>query len=134
MRLGFRKTAEEGLNLTPLIDVVFNLLIFFLVATSFQRIQRELQVDLPKAKGAGPVSMDIQPIAITVDKEGKVTMGGEQVALEDLPKRLRQAIASARKPRVFVRGDAKTFHENIVSVLSACQEADVTDVSLATEE
>lgn len=51
MRLVRKKWTEgDELNLTPLIDVVFNLLVFFLVATSFQRVQRELQVDLPKAK------------------------------------------------------------------------------------
>jgi len=134
MRLSLKKTLEdEGLNLTPLIDVVFNLLIFFLVATSFQRIQRELQVDLPKAKAAGTVSMEIQPISVTVDKEGVVTMGERKITIEELPKRLREAVASARKPRIFVRGDAKTFHEHIVAVLSACQEAGITDVSLATE-
>lgn len=135
MRISARKTGEaESLNVTPLIDVVFLLLIFFLVATSFQRIQRELEVDLPGAKAAGSVSMDIQPIAVTISKDGKITMAEKEVPLDELPGRLRDAVASAKKPRVFVRGDAKTYHENVVAVLSACQEAGITDVSLATEE
>jgi len=135
MRLYARKSGEaESLNITPLIDVVFLLLIFFLVATSFQRIQKELEVDLPSAKTAGSVSMDIQPIAVTVSKDGKITMAEKEVSLDELPGRLRAAVASAKKPRVFVRGDAKTYHENVVAVLSACQEAGITDVSLATEE
>lgn len=135
MRIIPRKMSEaESLNMTPLIDVVFLLLIFFLVATSFQRIQRELQVDLPSAKAAGTVSMDIRPIAVTVSRDGKVTMAEKEVPIDELPERLREAVASAKKPRVFVRGDAKAFHEDIVLVLSACQEAGITDVSLATEE
>ena len=135
MRIISKETSEaESLNITPLIDVVFLLIIFFLVATSFQRIQRELEVDLPSAKTAATVSTDIQPIAVTVSKDGTITMAEKEVLLEDLPERLRAAVASARKPRVFVRGDAKTFHENIIDVLSACQEAGITDVSLATEE
>ena len=135
MRLLSRRTLEtEALDLTPLIDVVFLLIIFFLVATSFQRVQRELRVDLPKSKTAKKVSMEIKPISVTVSREGVITMGDEVVPLEDLPKRLSEAVASVREPRVFVRGDAKTFHENIVDVLSACQGAGIMDVSLATEE
>jgi biopolymer transport protein ExbD len=135
MRL-LRKKSTEGddLNLVPLIDVVFNLLVFFLVATSFQRVQRELQVELPQAKSAGTVAIDIQPIYVTVDREGGITMGEKKVSEEELPERLREAAKEARKPRVFVRGDAKTYHQNIVAVLNACQEAGITDVSLATEK
>lgn len=134
MRIVRRKTSEgDELNLVPLIDVVFNLLVFFLVATSFQRVQRELQVELPRAKSSEAASMDVQPIYVTVDKEGAITMGEQKVSLEELPKSLRESAKSARKPRVFVRGDAKTYHQNIVSVLNACQEAGLTDVSLATE-
>ena len=128
-----KSSGAETLNLMPLIDVVFLLLVFFLVATSFQRIQRQLEVNLPSAKGAAKVSMDIQPITVTVSRDGTISMGGEAVSLEDLPARLKQAVASAKKPRVFVRGDAKTFHENIVAVLGACQEAGINDVSLETQ-
>jgi biopolymer transport protein ExbD len=128
-----RSTEGDELNLVPLIDVVFNLLVFFLVATSFQRVQRELQVELPRAKSAGTVAMDIQPIYVTVDREGGITMGEKKVSQEELPKMLRAAAREVRSPRVFVRGDAKTYHQNIVAVLNACQEAGITDVSLATE-
>jgi biopolymer transport protein ExbD len=135
MRL-LRKKITEGdeLNLVPLIDVVFILLVFFLVATSFQRVQRELQVELPRAKSAPAVAIDVHPILVTVDREGVITMGGKKVSQEELPNILRQAAKEAQNPRVFVRGDAKTYHQNIVSVLNACQEAGITDVSLATEK
>jgi len=135
MRL-LRKKSTEGddLNLVPLIDVVFNLLVFFLVATSFQRMQRELQVELPRAKSSEPVAMDMQPIYVTVDREGVITMGEKNVSQEELPKMLRKAAQEVRRPRVFVRGDAKTYHQNIIAVLNACQEAGITDVSLATEK
>jgi biopolymer transport protein ExbD len=135
MRLVRKKSTEgDDMNLTPLIDVVFNLLVFFLVATSFQRVQRELQVDLPKAKSSETMSRDIQPVAVTVAKDGGVTMGGKPVTVEELPRRLKEAVASVRRPRVFVRGDAQAYHQNIVAVLNACQEAGISDVSLATEE
>jgi biopolymer transport protein ExbD len=129
-----RSTEGDDMNMTPLIDVVFNLLVFFLVATSFQRIQRELQVALPRAKASEAVSMDIQPVAVTISRSGEISMGGTPVALGDLPKRLKAAMAAARKPRVFVRGDAKAYHEQVVAVLNACQEAGIHDISLATEE
>jgi len=133
MRVRPRKSSgAETLNLMPLIDVVFLLLVFFLVATSFQRIQRQLEVNLPSAKGASKVSMDIQPVTVTVSRDGTVSMGGEAVSLEELPARLKRALASAKKPRVFVRGDAKAYHENIIAVLAACQQAGIDDVSLET--
>lgn len=134
MRLLRRKSTEgDELNLVPLIDVVFNLLIFFLVATSFQMVQRELQVELPAAKSAEAVTTEIQPIYVTVDREGVITMAEKRVSQEDLPRVLRETAQKMRRPRVFVRGDARTYHQNIVSVLDACQEAGITDVSLATE-
>ena len=71
-----RSTEGDDMNMTPLIDVVFNLLVFFLVATSFQRIQRELQVALPRAKASEVVSMDIQPVAVTISRSGEISMGG----------------------------------------------------------
>lgn len=135
MRLVRRRSTEgDEMNMTPLIDVVFNLLVFFLVATSFQRVQRELQVALPKAKASETMSMEIQPVAVTVSRNGEVSMGGQPVTIEELPKRLKAAMAAVRKPRVYVRGDAKAYHERIVAVLNACQEAGISDVSLATEE
>lgn len=134
MRILRRRPSEgDELNLVPLIDVVFNLLVFFLVATSFQRVQRELQVELPRAKSSEPAATDVQPIYVTVDRDGAISMGDKKVPLEELPKILGESAKTVRKPRVFVRGDAKTYHQNIVAVLNACQEAGIMDVSLATE-
>ena len=135
MRVIPRKESESDiLNITPLIDVVFLLIVFFLVATSFERIQRELEVNLPRSEAAEKVSRDIQPIAITVSADGTVTMGREEIDLRDLPGRIKEAVKQSDEPRVFVRGDARAYHENIVAVLGACQEAGVSNVSIATEE
>ncbi len=136
MRVIPRRETEEGdvLNLTPLIDVVFLLIVFFLVATSFERIQRELEVNLPRSEAAEKVSRDIQPIAVTVSADGTITMGRKAVSLEDLPDLIRNAREESPQTQVFIRGDARAYHENIVAVLGACQEAGVSNISLATEE
>ena len=68
------KGSENGVSieLTPIIDMVFLLLIFFLVATTFHQTEREMQVALPAAISAGPISATLREIIINVDAEGRI--------------------------------------------------------------
>ena len=79
MAINIRKgKALEALNLTPLIDVVFLLLIFFLVATRFAQEDRELPVKLPSASNALPMTMEPNEIVINVDAAGGYVVRGNR--------------------------------------------------------
>ena len=68
-----------SIELTPMIDMVFLLLIFFLVATTFHQVEREMQIALPVASSAAPISTLLQELIINVDQEGQIIVGGHGI-------------------------------------------------------
>jgi len=126
-------TDEPDVNLTPLIDVVFLLLIFFMVSTTFEH-QSRIQVELPEAS-AEPTTPEAESLEIIVDAQGRYFIGEEQVVNTQL-KTLMGAIAKVVGERtdmpVIVRADANSPHQSVVTVLDATSQLGLTRISLAT--
>ena len=126
-------TDEPDVNLTPLIDVVFLLLIFFMVSTTFEH-QSRIQVELPEAS-AEPTTPEAESLEIIVDAQGRYFIGEEQVVNTQL-KTLMGAIAKVIGDRtdmpVIVRADANSPHQSVVTVLDATSQLGLTRISLAT--
>jgi len=124
---------EPDVNLTPLIDVVFLLLIFFMVSTTFEH-QSRIQVELPEAS-AEPITPEAESLEIIVDAQGRYFIGDEQVVNSQL-KTLKGAIAKVLGERtdmpVIVRADANSPHQSVVTVLDATSQLGLTRISLAT--
>lgn len=124
---------EPDVNLTPLIDVVFLLLIFFMVSTTFEH-QSRIQIELPEAT-ASPVEVDEESIEIIIDAQGRYFIGEEQVVNTEL-KTLKSAISKAVGERetvpVTIRADAKTPHQAVITALDATSQLGLTHISLAT--
>ena len=124
---------EPDVNLTPLIDVVFLLLIFFMVSTTFEH-QSRIQVELPEAS-AEPTTPEAESLEIIVDAQGRYFIGDEQVVNTQL-KTLKGAIAKVIGDRtdmpVIVRADANSPHQSVVTVLDATSQLGQTRISLAT--
>jgi biopolymer transport protein ExbD len=124
---------EPDVNLTPLIDVVFLLLIFFMVSTTFEH-QSRIQVELPEAS-AEPTTPEAESLEIIVDAQGRYFIGEEQVVNSQL-KTLKGAIANVLGDRtdmpVIVRADANSPHQSVVTVLDATSQLGLTRISLAT--
>ena len=76
--------ALDNLSLTPLIDIVFLLLIFFLVATRFAEEERELDVMLPEASEAQPLTVQPRELFINIDREGRYFVTGKTLSLDQL--------------------------------------------------
>ena len=96
MFLKARQVDQElSLELTPLIDMVFLLLIFFLVATTFHQEEREMQIALPVATSAGPISALLQELVVNVDEEGHIIIGGRRVEPQSLRSMIAEAVANA---------------------------------------
>ena len=138
MRRSRASRREATVELTPLIDVVFLLLIFFMVSTSFVQNQA-LNVELPQANGDAQPSQDLY-IEIVVLKNGRYEIEGRDVAdasLQGLAKTLQTVVkkksALSTNLPVVISADASATHQSVVIVMDACAQVGLTQISLATQ-
>ena len=129
------RTAERGspeINLTPLIDVVFLLLIFFMVSTTFER-HSELSIELPEAS-ADADARDDAVIDVVIDAEGNVYVEGLALAgsgVESLQHALENAAGTLDSPPVVISADAQTPHQSVVTVMDAARRAGLYKLTFA---
>ncbi len=133
MKFRRQRREETGVNLTPLIDVVFLLLIFFMVSTTFTR-ETQLSIDLPEARGK-PKEAAEQQIEILVDEAGNYRVNGE--ALVD--KRLRTLQAAIYKISagdttlpMTISADAQAAHQDVVQAMDAAGQMGFVHLSITT--
>ncbi|MDD3610188.1 MAG: biopolymer transporter ExbD [Halothiobacillaceae bacterium] len=129
-----RRREELDLNLIPLIDVVFMLLIFFMVTTTFER-ETTLNIDLPVA--GAEAKAPPRSLTLEIDRDGQYALNGERLTAE--PDALRKALREARgedkdAPPLLVLADGETAHQAVVAALDAAREAGLTHLSIATRE
>jgi biopolymer transport protein ExbD len=133
MKFRRQKREEFAVNLTPLIDVVFLLLIFFMVSTRFSS-QTELDIELPEATLDPVAGNDKPPLEIRIDKQGQYALDG--VLLASLPA-LRQALAgepdTQKQLPVTIAADGAVQHQHVVSVLGLLTELGFRRASIAAE-
>jgi len=123
------RPREEPLftiELTPMIDVVFLLIIFFLVATTFQRLEREIAVSVPVSETGRDGEEGIEPVVINVLPDGdgyRIVVGGNAVDLEQLRTLLARRVATDPGTKALVRADGSLRHQQVVEVADACRKA-----------
>jgi len=133
MSVAIKKSAAlNKLNLTPMIDVVFQLLIFFLVAARFEEEESAMPLPLPQASEAMPRLAKPKEIFINVDQAGRIFLGGQVVTTAELLAQLMQAQANnpGRTP-VVVRGDERCDLKHVVAVMNVCAKAGIRDCRIA---
>lgn len=128
MKLQRPRREPPRIQLSPLIDVVFILLIFVVLVARFVD-QERLDVDLPTADAGRPA--EVQSLQLTVDIDGTVTIDGEVVAREDLADVLRGH--RSRYARAVLVADREARLQHAVDVLSTCKLAGYDAVALATQ-
>ncbi|MCU0721069.1 MAG: biopolymer transporter ExbD [Pirellula sp.] len=135
MTINIRKSkALESLNLTPLIDIVFLLLIFFLVATRFAQEDRELPVQLPSAANALPMTLEPNELVINVDESGTYIVQGAALDLVGVERVIRQAVADNPIQQVVViRGDKNVRLQAAVTLMDMCAKLKVPSYKISTE-
>src|SRR5688572_25849929 len=132
MRLEREEPEEEVLNLTPLIDMVFLLLVFFLAATTFARAEVEMDLDLPRSQ-AGKSDRESHLLVVNVLRDGRIRVDGREVTAEALRQRLRAAAARDKEQAVLIRGDTKVQFGVVAMAFDACLAAKLSRVSVAAE-
>lgn len=138
MRIDLGEDEQPEIGLIALIDCIFFLLMFFMVATSFkqqddQAKAKQLPIILPNstvsldADRAGP-----EPLVIGLGKDGQLYLGGEPISVGDLRERLHaEAIANPGQP-IRIDGDRRAAYQDVVHLLDLCQFEHLTNVSLHT--
>lgn len=126
--------SDKSLSLTPLIDVVFLLLIFFLVATRFEEEERDMAVNLPRASAAEPTIFPGKEIFVTITPTGDFFLDGQQHSAASLQNKLKNLHENnPGKQRVKIRADEKSLTSHLVTVMNACNQASIRDYTIATE-
>lgn len=133
--MNFRTSRREDLelNITPLIDIVFLLLIFFMVSTTFQK-ESQLRVQLPEA-AEQPAAEPVDPLQIVISSEGQYVVDGRELAdnrIGTLIRALRDATAGERDRPLIIRADARTPHEAVVRAMDASAQLGLRQISIAT--
>jgi len=125
-------SAEPTLNLTPMIDIVFLLIIFFMVGTQFSERERQFDVQLPTVAEAQPLTGRPDEIVVNVVGPGQVLIRDEALNLVQLEERLRAAQQNYADQAVLVRGSGPDPYQQVVDVLAVCHRASIRNFSLAT--
>lgn len=124
-------SSLNELNITPLLDLAFVLLVIFIITTP--QLSNDLEMSLPSAKKPKTPATPPKIARILVDVHGKITMGNQPFELPALKQTLARMYASDAQTAVVVRGAAEADYQYIVSVLDVVQQVGITKVGLATE-
>lgn len=125
-------TVEEPkLDLTPMIDIVFLLIIFFMVGTQFTEMERQYDIKLPTVTDAKPLTNLPDDIVVNVQQNGEVSVNGENKNLSELEVTLKTAKQNFPGQAVVIRGDATGPYQNVMNILEICHRVKIRSVSLA---
>ena len=130
--LSKRKDDEEAgeIDLTPMLDVVFILLIFFIVTSVFVT-EAGIDVSKPEASTVEDTSGDM--ILIAVGPQGDIWIDGDQIDPRFIRARFELRLADAPNSAVIIQGDESASNEQIMLILKAAREANINDVSISAE-
>lgn len=135
MNLRPRRRGDPEVNLVSLIDVVFLLLLFFLLSTTFKQ-GSNIHLDLPKASPQPEQTTD-ETLTVTIDAEGNFYLNGRQLVnqqLDTLKRALSTAIVTDKKPPLVISADAKTPHQAVVTAMDAARQVGLVHLSIATQQ
>ena len=129
-----RRKRITVLNVTSLVDVMFLLLLFFMLTTTFHRTG-DLKLDLPRSttsdvEGEGQAQKQAELVLLA---DGTVLLGHDQVDLAQLPAKLAQLVGTQHDSRIMVKAEAGARHGDVVHLLDLVREAGFSGVSIGTE-
>ena len=124
--------APVSFNMTPMIDVVFLLIIFFLVSSHLARQESQLPLPLPVADtGSEAVDDDHQRVVINIRSDGTIQLAGRSVDLPQLTQRLRNELAESRNLELRIRGDRTVPYQFVQPVMAAAADVGIWQVTFA---
>ena len=135
MNFNKRSGAEmPQFQVTPMIDVVFLLLCFFITVSVFSQWEYEVDIVLPTAQSAKVPDRLPGEVIVNVGRDGAVTINQNTMTLDDLQERLGRLANLFPGQPIVVRADRATAYEHVMAVIDACRLADIWNISFATGE
>lgn len=134
MNLRPRRQDEPEITLTPLIDVVFLMLIFFMVSTTFQR-EADMSVTLPETGEVEPTERAGERFELAISADGDFFVNGRALVnsqLETIRRALEEARTEAPEVPLIIRADARTGHQDVVRAMEAAGAANISQLRIAT--
>ncbi len=132
MKFRQREPDNPDINVTPLIDIVFLLLIFFMVSTTFKQ-EFEVGIDLPQA--SSQQRLEQKNLEITIDAQGRMAVNQEMLAnnrLDTLKQALREIAGEQRRQHVVISADAKAPYQFVIRAMDAARQLGFSRLSFAT--
>ena len=120
-----------ALNLTAMIDVLFLLIIFFVVGTKFIESERQIDLEVPRVKDRANLPAAEQRKIVNVYEDGEITLDHKPLGLDDLTRQLAAARGENKQQGVLVRGDAGARFEQVAKVLNACKQAGISELGIS---
>ena len=130
MRIREMEEEHIEMQMAPLIDCVFLLLIFFLVATTLKKIEKELPLDLPISAAAMRTPASDDTLVVSIDRDGNLYLGSTPVGQGDLQKQLRSVAGENPQYRIRIDGDRAAPLQSVVQVLDMCNFEGLTNVRI----
>lgn len=133
MKFQRRRGEEPEVNLTPLIDVVFLLLIFFMVSTTFER-ETEITLELPEATGE-PIVSEKKVVEISIDARGRYYINKQELIntrIDTLKRAIKKAAGEDEEPQVILSADRNTPHQAVITAMDASRQLGFVHLTFAT--
>lgn len=128
-KAGYSSLAE--LNITPLLDLAFVLLIIFVITTPL--LEQGITIATPSSSPT-PVALDLQSVkTVSVNQKGEIFLEKELILLSSLEERLRQLKLADEKVAIGIRADKRLAYEKIIEILDALQRSGITQFGLITQ-
>lgn len=131
----FQKSQLEpaAMQLAPMIDIVFLLLIFFIVTWQFSRSETEMKISVPSSQEGADPKRVLGEIIVNVRVNGEVVVEGQVMSQAQLKQKLSAIAKQHQNQPVRLRGDSKAEYQTIVEVIDTCQKAGIWNISFATQ-
>ena len=121
---------EEPFNLVPLTDMVFNLLIFFMAATTFAQVEKEIGIKLPRASNFSALSSPPQQMVINIDGQGHAIVRHETVTDDLLTTKVRNMVRQNKDSSVIIRADRNGKVDGFANVIHDCKVGGITEAKI----
>jgi biopolymer transport protein ExbD len=125
-------TERPTIQMAPLIDIIFLLLIFFMAASVFYQLETEINITVPEAKESTEMTRAPGEIIINIRKDGTIVVNQRELNYASLERMLRRVSELYRGQPVIIRADKETYHKDVIKVLDICAGSGIWNVSFAT--
>jgi biopolymer transport protein ExbD len=122
---------EPSLNLTPMLDVVLNLIVFFMLSTQFKEAERQYDIELPTVADTSALTGQPDELIVNVHADGRILLGTDLKTVAELEAALTAARERFPGQAVVVRGDGRGYYQPVMDAMAAARRAGIRNLSLS---